>query len=156
MAALFEASGARMNASGGGSILFGNTSTTNQTRNVHVQFTSTGQTNDMIPFFRQGSTNYRIPYDAAAGDHTPGTGIWFLASSEYVDWKNGEVLNMMCTGVPGAGKTVMSAAIINDLWKSHPKAVALYPTTRATFQWCSFKRALGALRHLQRFLRDPA
>lgn len=88
----------------------------------------------MIPFFRQGSTNYRIPYDAAAGDHTPGTGIWFLASSEYVDWKNGEVLNMMCTGVrkfagvpsyqtldliesgwiAGAGKTVMRYDVLVD------------------------------------------
>ncbi|KAF5005581.1 hypothetical protein FDECE_7988 [Fusarium decemcellulare] len=45
----------------------------------------------------------------------PGTGEWLLNSEEYKQWtqKPGEVL--FCPGIPGAGKTISTSIVINDL-----------------------------------------
>ncbi|CAI6091369.1 unnamed protein product [Clonostachys chloroleuca] len=49
---------------------------------------------------------------------TPGTGTWFLKHPQYTDWKeNGDGI-LHCSGVPGAGKTFLTASVIDDLRES--------------------------------------
>jgi hypothetical protein len=43
------------------------------------------------------------------------TGRWFLGSREYRDWFNTKRKTLFCPGIPGAGKTIMAATVINDI-----------------------------------------
>ncbi|KAE8371840.1 Pfs, NACHT and ankyrin domain protein [Aspergillus bertholletiae] len=44
-----------------------------------------------------------------------GTGIWFLESNPFQEWKTGTRQHLWLHGIPGCGKTVLSATIINHL-----------------------------------------
>lgn len=46
------------------------------------------------------------------------TGLWFMASFGYSQWINGPTKNLFCPGIPGAGKTMMTAIIVNDLQRN--------------------------------------
>ena len=50
----------------------------------------------------------------------PGSGQWFLDSVPYVNWSSndGEIESLWCWGIPGAGKTVLSSIVINQLRQS--------------------------------------
>ena len=43
------------------------------------------------------------------------TGQWFLNSTEFRKWRDGECLTLLCQGIPGAGKTVLSAICVEHL-----------------------------------------
>ncbi len=45
----------------------------------------------------------------------PGTGQWFLASPEYQAWRDGDKQALFCPGIPGAGKTIITAIVIDNL-----------------------------------------
>ncbi len=45
----------------------------------------------------------------------PGTGQWFLASPEYQAWRDGDKQVLFCPGIPGVGKIIITAIIINNL-----------------------------------------
>lgn len=44
-----------------------------------------------------------------------GTGEWLFESQEYRNWLDGKHKLLWCSGSPGAGKTVLASAIIDDL-----------------------------------------
>jgi SpoVK/Ycf46/Vps4 family AAA+-type ATPase len=44
-----------------------------------------------------------------------GTGSWFLKSKPYKQWKAGKHQHLWLHGIPGCGKTILSATIIDDL-----------------------------------------
>ncbi|ETS78911.1 hypothetical protein PFICI_08764 [Pestalotiopsis fici W106-1] len=43
------------------------------------------------------------------------TGRWFLNSTVYQDWLETKGRTLFCPGIPGAGKTIMAAAVINNI-----------------------------------------
>ncbi|KAM0817920.1 putative NACHT domain-containing protein [Seiridium cardinale] len=45
------------------------------------------------------------------------TGQWFLDSIEYRNWFQGQAPLLFCPGIPGAGKTILTSAIIDELLK---------------------------------------
>ncbi|KAJ6092624.1 ankyrin [Penicillium sp. IBT 16267x] len=45
----------------------------------------------------------------------PGTGQWLLQSAEYQNWRTKENQTLFCSGIPGAGKTILTAIVIEDL-----------------------------------------
>ncbi|VUC25543.1 unnamed protein product [Clonostachys rosea] len=45
----------------------------------------------------------------------PETGRWFLDSTKYQNWVDKEKGILYCPGIPGAGKTILTAATIEDL-----------------------------------------
>ena len=45
----------------------------------------------------------------------PGTGQWFLDSIEYQTWLNNDKQTLFCSGIPGAGKTIISSIIVDNL-----------------------------------------
>ncbi|KAK4167279.1 ankyrin repeat-containing domain protein [Cladorrhinum sp. PSN259] len=44
-----------------------------------------------------------------------GTGKWLLESTEFHDWLKADQQTFFCPGIPGAGKTIITAAVINEL-----------------------------------------
>lgn len=46
-----------------------------------------------------------------------GTGMWFLNDPKFVEWRDGVTDTLFCVGMPGAGKTVMSAMVIRHLFE---------------------------------------
>ncbi|KIW12585.1 hypothetical protein PV08_09863 [Exophiala spinifera] len=53
--------------------------------------------------------------DSIFARRTPGTGLWFLGSPMYQSWIDSAGGTMWCPGIPGAGKTLMSSIVVNDL-----------------------------------------
>jgi Cdc6-like AAA superfamily ATPase len=68
------------------------------------------------------STNY----NTALQQRQEGTGLWFLQSSTYVQWKTQQNSTLWLYGKPGCGKTILSSTIIGDLKKTLPLATLLY------------------------------
>ncbi len=50
-----------------------------------------------------------------------GTGRWFLESAEFIAWVEGGTSTLLCPGIPGAGKTFMSAIVVNWLGERFPR-----------------------------------
>ncbi|KAL7938651.1 hypothetical protein V8C35DRAFT_288776 [Trichoderma chlorosporum] len=46
----------------------------------------------------------------------PETGRWFLESEEYQTWVESDKHTLSCPGVPGAGKTIMTAVVIDNVY----------------------------------------
>jgi len=44
-----------------------------------------------------------------------GTGRWLLESDEFLKWRVETKQTLFCTGMPGAGKTVLTSTVVNDL-----------------------------------------
>lgn len=44
-----------------------------------------------------------------------GTGDWLLARPEYLQWREQVNSTLLCPGIPGSGKSVMIATVIDDL-----------------------------------------
>ncbi|ENH74422.1 hypothetical protein FOC1_g10009832 [Fusarium oxysporum f. sp. cubense race 1] len=49
------------------------------------------------------------------GNRQQGTGQWFLESAEYQEWLDADGKTLFCPGIPGAGKTILSSIVINNL-----------------------------------------
>ncbi|KAL6888004.1 hypothetical protein GGI43DRAFT_430957 [Trichoderma evansii] len=47
----------------------------------------------------------------------PGTGQWLLKSTEFQEWIQTSKQTLFCQGIPGAGKTILTSIVINDLYK---------------------------------------
>ncbi|RAH55917.1 ankyrin [Aspergillus piperis CBS 112811] len=45
----------------------------------------------------------------------PGTSQWLIESVKYHDWRKGDKKTLLCSGIPGAGKTILTAVVIDDL-----------------------------------------
>ncbi|KAF7341365.1 Ankyrin repeat-containing protein [Mycena venus] len=48
----------------------------------------------------------------------PGTGGWLLEDASFIKWKSGSIDTVWCRGMPGAGKTVLCAIVVDHLRKS--------------------------------------
>jgi Cdc6-like AAA superfamily ATPase len=68
-------------------------------------------------------TDWISPVDFAAQQsdiisrRQEGTGLWFVISPEFLGWLAGSNQTLFCQGIPGAGKTIITAITVNHLWK---------------------------------------
>lgn len=46
-----------------------------------------------------------------------GTGVWLLESPEFISWKSIRGETLYCPGIPGAGKTILSSIVVEELAK---------------------------------------
>ncbi|KAK1775995.1 hypothetical protein QBC45DRAFT_480219 [Copromyces sp. CBS 386.78] len=67
----------------------------------------------------------------------PGTGKWFLDSAEYQTWRDKDVGVLFCQGIQGAGKTILSSIVIEDL-ASVSRSLAC--GTEVAYIYCDYKR----------------
>ncbi|KAL8728294.1 MAG: hypothetical protein Q9181_005397 [Wetmoreana brouardii] len=63
----------------------------------------------------------------------PGTGLWLLGSQEFQDWSRTENTKLWLCGIPGAGKTVLAATIIEEALRTSS------PNHAVAFFYCDYK-----------------
>ncbi|KFX95786.1 hypothetical protein V490_03675 [Pseudogymnoascus sp. VKM F-3557] len=61
------------------------------------------------------SEKYSYQQSDIISKRQPGTGQWFLDSPEFNSWLGGPSLTLFCPGIPGAGKTMISAIAVDRL-----------------------------------------
>jgi Cdc6-like AAA superfamily ATPase len=64
----------------------------------------------------------------ARKEHHQDTGLWFLTSERYTQWKAKLCSSLWLHGIPGCGKTILSSTVIENLETSYeaPNDVLLY------------------------------
>ncbi|KAF3393739.1 putative ankyrin repeat protein [Penicillium rolfsii] len=65
-----------------------------------------------------------------------GTGQWLLDSTEYQTWLNADKETLFCPGIPGAGKTVLTAIVVNDLQNKFEGDTSV----GLAYIYCNFRR----------------
>jgi Cdc6-like AAA superfamily ATPase len=65
-----------------------------------------------------------------------GTGQWLLNSNKFKNWVNQSHQTLFCPGIPGAGKTMITAIVVDDLYAKfqHDASVAI------AYIYCNFRR----------------
>jgi Cdc6-like AAA superfamily ATPase len=66
----------------------------------------------------------------------PGTGQWLLDSTEYQSWVATKKETLFCPGIPGAGKTVLTSLVVNNLETRFDND----PTVGIAYIYCNFRR----------------
>ncbi|GAW16204.1 hypothetical protein ANO14919_056270 [Xylariales sp. No.14919] len=66
-------------------------------------------------------------YQKHLASHAAGTGIWLTSSTTYREWLRSRQLGTLWVkGIPGSGKSVIAAQLIDDLAAQHPGTPILY------------------------------
>jgi hypothetical protein len=65
-----------------------------------------------------------------------GTGQWLLDSAKYQTWLNIGKQALFCPGIPGAGKTILTSIIVDDLITRFQND----PTVNIVYIYCNFRR----------------
>jgi Cdc6-like AAA superfamily ATPase len=81
------------------------------------------------------SVDYHVQHRDFLDRHQPGTGQWFLQDMKFQGWNQSKDATLFCPGIPGAGKTIMAALVIDHLLRS--QHVADEPVT---FIYCNYNR----------------
>ncbi|KAJ5892004.1 uncharacterized protein N7473_008232 [Penicillium subrubescens] len=70
------------------------------------------------------------------GMRQPGTGQWLLDSDEYQAWLKADEQILFCPGIPGTGKTIITATIIDDLYTRFRDDTSI----AIAYLYCDFRR----------------
>lgn len=84
----------------------------------HIEEAATSKQNsttDQIVADWLGPSTYIDDQNDAFALVQPGTGQWFLNGTDYANYLHSVCHNVMLSGIPGSGKTLMTSIIINDL-----------------------------------------
>ena len=65
-----------------------------------------------------------------------GTGQWLLHSTEYQSWRETNKQTLFCPGIPGAGKTILTSIIVEELTIRFSDD----PTIGIAYIYCNFRR----------------
>jgi hypothetical protein len=81
-----------------------------------------------------------IDYAAQQSDYIkrrqPGTGQWFLNSLEFQTWLQADKQTLFCPGIPGAGKTILTAIVIDHLTYQYGND----PSIGIAYIYCNYRR----------------
>ncbi|SCV30566.1 related to ankyrin repeat [Fusarium fujikuroi] len=66
----------------------------------------------------------------------PGTGQWLLESTQFQDWLKNSKRGLFCPGIPGSGKTIITAIVIDHLSASFQAQNSI----GLAFIFCNFRR----------------
>lgn len=80
--------------------------------------------------------DYRAEHSDFLGKRQPGTGQWLLYSDEFQDWHKTKGRSLLCQGIPGAGKTIMAATVIDYISTQQQEN----PDIALAFIYCNFRR----------------
>jgi hypothetical protein len=67
-----------------------------------------------------------------------GTGQWLLDSNQFKTWMNGTEKTLFCPGIPGAGKTMLTAIVVELLQATFEND----PSVGVAYFFCNFRRQL--------------
>jgi hypothetical protein len=65
-----------------------------------------------------------------------GTGQWLLDTAEYQTWQNTDKQTLFCPGIPGAGKTILTSIVVDDLITRFQND----PTISIAYIYCNFQQ----------------
>jgi hypothetical protein len=65
-----------------------------------------------------------------------GTGQWLLDSEQYQAWLKTSAQTLFCPGIPGAGKTILTSIVIDDLTTRHQND----PSIGIAYLYCNFRQ----------------
>ncbi|OCL02380.1 hypothetical protein AOQ84DRAFT_382728, partial [Glonium stellatum] len=80
-------------------------------------------------------TDYATQQSDFMSKRYEGTGLWFLTSSEFQKWISRSKQTMFCSGIPGAGKTMIASIVIDHLWTEFNDA-----DVGIAFLYCNYQR----------------
>ncbi|KAH7140599.1 ankyrin repeat-containing domain protein [Dactylonectria macrodidyma] len=86
--------------------------------------------------------NWLTPTDYNSQQHDfftrrqPGTGQWLLDLQEYKAWLSSTQQTLFCPGIPGAGKTILTSVVVDDLIRTQHAD----PSIGVGFSYCNYKR----------------
>ncbi|KAE8442846.1 hypothetical protein EG329_002588, partial [Mollisiaceae sp. DMI_Dod_QoI] len=63
-------------------------------------------------------TNYASRQHHFISQRQEGTGLWLLNSTEFKTWVKANNQTLFCPGIPGAGKTILSSIVVDELCSS--------------------------------------
>ncbi|KAG7285285.1 hypothetical protein NEMBOFW57_009907 [Staphylotrichum longicolle] len=87
----------------------------------------------------------------------PGTCRWFLDSEAYQAWLQMRQQTLFCPGIPGAGKTILTSVLINDLQKRYGDDVSVgVAYIYCNFQWQEKQKINDLLASLLRQLAEQS
>lgn len=79
--------------------------------------------------------DYHVQHQDFIDRHQTGTGQWFLQDAKFQGWNRSKDATLFCPGIPGAGKTIMAALVIDNLLRSQHGA-----DEPVTFIYCNYKQ----------------
>ncbi|EXL93138.1 hypothetical protein NOF04DRAFT_14220 [Fusarium oxysporum II5] len=62
--------------------------------------------------------NYGLQHSQYRSLRQPGTGGWLPKMDKFRAWLTTKSQTLFCLGIPGAGKTILTSLVIDDLWSS--------------------------------------
>lgn len=65
-----------------------------------------------------------------------GTGLWLLECTEYSTWLGRAKQTLFCPGIPGAGKTILTSIVVNDLHARYGSD----PNVGIAYIYCNFRQ----------------
>lgn len=80
--------------------------------------------------------DYTLQQNDYFGKRQPGTGQWLLKSNVFQNWVDKSQQTLFCPGIPGAGKTILTSMVINDLFERFNKDT----TVGIAYLYCNFRR----------------
>ncbi|KAG4261953.1 hypothetical protein FPRO03_11421 [Fusarium proliferatum] len=80
--------------------------------------------------------NYSLLQSDNIGRRHPGTGQWFINSSEFCHWRDSPNQTLFCPGIPGAGKTILTSIVVESLEALFSKD----KTVSIAYVYCNFQR----------------
>ena len=80
--------------------------------------------------------DYGPQHSDILGRRQPGTGQWLLDSTEFQTWLETGTQTLFCPGIPGAGKTIIAAIVVDHLLTLFKDDLA----TGIAYLYCNFGR----------------
>ena len=80
--------------------------------------------------------NYAAQQSDFIGRRQEGTGQWMLDSEQFQTWLNTNKQTLFCPGIPGAGKTILTSAVVNELTDRFSTDLSI----GITYFYCNFQR----------------
>ncbi|RAO66282.1 uncharacterized protein BHQ10_002294 [Talaromyces amestolkiae] len=84
-------------------------------------------------------TNYAPQQNDLIRKRQSGTGQWLLDSAQYQNWLETNKQTLFCPGIPGSGKTIITAIVVDHLYKIFYSDA----TIGIAYIYCNFKRQEG-------------
>ena len=82
----------------------------------------------------------RIDYSTQQSDlisqRQEGTGLWLLNSKEFQSWLGKDKQTLFCPGIPGAGKTILTSIVLDDL----STRFQINASIGIAYLYCNYKR----------------
>lgn len=82
------------------------------------------------------TANYGQQHDKHSETHKKGTSLWILETNEFQSWLNNSNQRLLCQGMPGAGKTILTSVVVDHLTKEIKKGSDI----GMAYIYCSFKQ----------------